>query len=286
MFILQEALKDTFLVTVKELIKSGKLTEARQQLVAAVRDKPGDLAARTLLFQVLCFCGEWDKADRHLEAIATQDPGREAGVIGYRNLIRAEKERLAVLETGGCASFLTEPPAYLALYSALRAKLAAKKADEAEELCKQIDAQIPAISGVANGSPFAGFRDTDTLLSPFLEVMAHERYLWVPFASVRELSITPPKTLLDLLWVSAHVTTWEGYAMNCFLPVLYPGSCSQEDERIRLGRMTDWISLGGSLARGLGQHVFEVGGQEMAILELTDVTFNFPQMTTDDEEKH
>ena len=270
----------------KELIKAGQLSEVRQQLVEAVRDKPGDMAARTLLFQVLCYLGEWDKADRHLEAIATQDPSREAGVIGYRNLIRAEKERLAVLEAGGCASFLTEPPAYLALYSAFRAKLAAKKADEAAELCQQLAGQIPAISGMANNSPFAGFRDTDSLLAPFLEVMAHERYLWVPFASLRELAITPPKTLLDLLWVPAHVTTWEGYAMNCFLPVLYPGSFLFEDERVRLGRMTDWISLGGSLARGVGQHVFEVGGLDMAILELTDVTFNFPPMTTDDEENH
>lgn len=270
----------------KELIKAGQLSEARQQLVEAVRDRPGDPAARTLLFQVLCYCGEWDKADRHLEAIAAADPGREAGVLGFRNLIRAEKERLAVLEAGGCASFLTEPPAYLGLYVAARAKLAEKKADEAAALLTDLERRVPALAGTVNGSPFAGFRDTDSLLAPFLEVMAHERYLWVPFESLRELSITPPKTLLDLLWVSAQVTTWEGYAMNCYLPVLYPGSSSQQDERIRLGRLTDWLSLGNGLARGVGQHVFEVGGRDMAILELGEVTFNFPLMTTDDEEKH
>jgi len=273
-------------VTVKELIKSGQLTEARQQLVATLRDKPGDTSARTLLFQVLCYCGEWDKADRHLEAIAVQDVSREAGVLDYRNLIRAEKERLAVMEKGGIASFLTEPPAYLDLLSAARAKLAEKKADAAKEFLSRIDAARPAISGVVNGTPFAGFCDTDTLLAPFLEVIAHDQYLWVPFESLRELSITPPKTLLDLLWVSAHVTTWEGYAMNCYLPTLYPGSFHQEDERIRLGRMTDWISLGGSLARGVGQHVYAVGEQDMALLEIRDVTFNFPGMKTDDEENH
>ncbi|MEW6289761.1 MAG: type VI secretion system accessory protein TagJ [Thermodesulfobacteriota bacterium] len=273
-------------MTVKELIKAGNLGEARQQLVAAVRDNPGDTAARTLLFQVLCYCGEWDKADRHLEAIAAQDVSREAGVLGYRNLIRAEKERLAVMEKGGIASFLTEPPAYLDLYAAAQAKLAEKKADEAAALFKQIDEQIPAISGLVNNSPFAGFRDTDSLLAPFLEVLAHDRYLWVAFESLRELAITPPKTLLDLLWVSAHVTTWEGYAMNCYLPALYPGSFRHADERVRLGRMTDWIPLGGVLTRGAGQHVYAVGGQDMAILEIRDVTFNFPKMTTDDEENH
>ena len=139
---------------------------------------------------------------------------------------------------------------------------------------------------MANGSPFTCFCDTDSLLAPFLEVIAHERYLWVPMEALRELIITPPRTLLDLLWASASVTTWEGYAMNCYLPVLYPGSFLEDDDRIRLGRMTDWISLGGSLARGIGQHVFEVGDQELGILELTEVTFNFPQMKTDDEEKH
>ena len=273
-------------MTVIELIKSGKLTEARQQLVAAVRDKPGDTAARTLLFQVLCYCGEWDKADRHLEAIAAQDVSREAGVLDYRNLIRAEKERLAVMEKGCSASFLTEPPTYLDLFCAARTKVAEQKADEAKDLFRRVDAAKPDITGSVNGSPFSGFCDTDTLLAPFLEVMAHDQYLWVPFESLRELSITPPKTLLDLLWVSAHVTTWEGYAMNCYLPALYPGSFRHEDERIKLGRMTDWISLGGSLARGVGQHVYAVGEQDMAILEIRDVTFNFPGMKTDDEENH
>ena len=273
-------------MTVIELIKSGKLTEARQQLVAAVRDKPGDTAARTLLFQVLCYCGEWDKADRHLEAIAAQDVSREAGVLDYRNLIRAEKERLAVMEKGCSASFLTEPPAYLDLFCAARTKVAEQKADEAKDLFRRVDAAKPDIAGSVNGSPFSGFCDTDTLLAPFLEVIAHDQYLWVPFESLRELSITPPKTLLDLLWVSAHVTTWEGYAMNCYLPALYPGSFRHEDERIKLGRMTDWISLGGSLARGVGQHVYAVGEQDMAILDIRDVTFNFPGMKTDDEENH
>jgi type VI secretion system protein ImpE len=273
-------------VTVIELIKSGKLTEARQQLVAAVRDMPGDTAARTLLFQVLCYCGEWDKADRHLEAIAAQDVSREGGVLDYRNLIRAEKERLAVMEKGCSASFLTEPPAYIDLFCTARTKVAEKKADEAKDLFRRVDAAKPDIAGSVNGSPFSGFCDTDTLLAPFLEVIAHDQYLWVPFESLRELSITPPKTLLDLLWVSAHVTTWEGYAMNCYLPALYPGSFRHEDERIKLGRMTDWISLGGSLARGVGQHVYAVGEQDMAILEIRDVTFNFPGMKTDDEENH
>jgi hypothetical protein len=57
----------------KELIQAGRLKEARQQLVAEVKAAPSDPGKRTLLFQALAFCGEWDKAETHLEVIAAQD---------------------------------------------------------------------------------------------------------------------------------------------------------------------------------------------------------------------
>ena len=47
----------------KELIKKGQLGEARAALVNEVKNRPGDPASRTLLFQVLLFCGEWEKAN-------------------------------------------------------------------------------------------------------------------------------------------------------------------------------------------------------------------------------
>ncbi|MBI5556201.1 MAG: tetratricopeptide repeat protein [Deltaproteobacteria bacterium] len=270
----------------KELIKSGKLTEARQQLVEAVKKSPGDLASRTLLFQVLCSYGEWDKADRHLDAIAAQDPSREAGVLGYKNLIQAEKKRVEVIEKNCNASFLTQTPVYLELLSVTRERLAEKKVEDARELLKQIDGFIPEISGKVNDTPFTGFCDTDTLLFPFLEAFAHDNYIWVPFEAIRELSIPAPKTLLDLLWIPAHVTTWEGYAMNCYLPALYPNTFRQENERIKLGRVTDWLPLEGGFARGVGQHVFAVGDREMAILEIREVVFNFPGKEMSDDEEN
>jgi len=72
--------------------------------------------------------------------------------------------------------------------------------------------------------------------------------------------------------------------MNCFLPVLYPNSFVHEDARLKMGRMTDWQPLAGSYARGVGQHVFEVGGRDRAILELREVLFNLPGKEKNDEE--
>ena len=78
----------------KDLIKAGKLSEARSQLVEDVKSSPGNLNSRTLLFQVQAYAGEWDKARRQLEVITTQDASRETGVQVYLNLIQAETERM------------------------------------------------------------------------------------------------------------------------------------------------------------------------------------------------
>lgn len=269
---------------IKELIQAGKLVEAREQLVAAVKASPADPASRTLLFQVLCYNGEWEKADRHLEAIAIQDSKRGAGALGYRNIIQAEMDRCGVADDDHNASFISEPPDYFDLFVRIRKSLAEQKESETSSALKNLESRRPQLSGTVNGEPFIGFCDTDTTLFPFLEVIAHERYLWVPFESIRELVVSPPESLLDLLWVSAGITTWEGLTMNCYLPVLYPNSFAHEDVRIKMGRMTDWQTLAGSYARGVGQHVFEVGGKDMAILELREVLFNLPVTEKKDEE--
>ena len=261
----------------KDLIKAGRLSEARQQLIDEVKSSPGDLVKRTLLFQVLIFCGEWVKAERHLEAIAAQDSSRETGVQVYENLIRAEKERMEVCRLKRRSSFLPEAPAYLEMYYEAWNKVGEKQTEEGRKLFDQIDAQRLLVSGTVNGKRFTGFKDTDTFLSFFLEAIIYERYVWVPFESIRELSITPPQTLFDLLWTTARITTWEGLTTNCYLPVLYPDSYLHEDDRVKLGRMTDWTPLGGPFSKGMGQHVFQLGEEEMAILEIQDVIFNVPE---------
>ncbi len=49
----------------KELIKKGNLSEARAHLIEAVKKIPTDAGNRTLLLQVMAFCGEWDTAATH-----------------------------------------------------------------------------------------------------------------------------------------------------------------------------------------------------------------------------
>ena len=257
----------------KELIRAGRLSEARKVLIETVKASPSDGAARTVLFQVQCFLGEWDKAERQLEVVASQSPKSEAGVQGYRNLLAAEKFRADVFSAGLRPSFLPKTPAYAEKYFGARELIAQEEWSGAAALFDEIVAQIPELAGTLNGKEFSDFGDMDSGLSFFLETFVHGKYVWVPFESVREIVVSPPQTLFDLLWISALVTTHDGLSLNCFLPVLYPGSSRHEDDRVKLGRMTDWVLSGGSFVRGAGQHVYEVGGEEVPLLEMREVVF-------------
>ena len=258
-----------------ELLQEAKLSEARNLLIKEVKTSPSDTGKRTLLFQVLIFNGEWEKAERHLDIIASQNPTSEAGVQTYKNLIAAEKDRIEVSRLNQRPSFLPEAPIYFETYYEGLEKLVEKEMDEAKDFINQALAQRPNVSGTVNGTHFSGFSNTDTFLCAFLEAFVHERYVWIPFEAIKELSIPVPKTFFDLIWTSASLTTWEGLSMNCFLPVLYPDSFMQEDDRIRLGRLTEWTPLEGGCAKGFGQQVFQVGEEDMSILEIREVLFKF-----------
>jgi type VI secretion system protein ImpE len=258
----------------KDLIRAGRLADARKQLTEEVKASPADLSKRTLLFQVLAFCGEWDKAERHLDVIASRNPGSETGVQVYKNLIRAERERTEVAALERRPSFLPEAPSYLESYIIALEHLVAKDIDRAKEIFDQIEDIRPTVAGTIKGKPFSGFKDTDAYLADFLEAIVYERYVWIPIESIRELSIENPKTLFDLLWIPARLTSWEGLTMSCYLPVIYPGSFRHEDDRVKLGRITDWVHLGGPFSRGVGQHVFEIGDDEVPILEIQEAFFD------------
>jgi type VI secretion system protein ImpE len=259
----------------KDLISAGNLTEARAQLTAEVKAAPSDVSKRVLLFQVLAFLGEWEKAERHLDMVATLSPTSETGVQVYANVIRAEKERREVMAGTRLPGFVTAAPPYFDLCIAAWNQLKVGKPEEAARIYEQVEKQRRPVSGSIEGKKFDGFLDSDALLAYFLEVIVYDRYIWVPFDSIRELSVDRPKTLSDLLWIPARLMTWEGMSLHCYIPVLYADSSSEADERIKLGRITDWLPLGGPFYRAVGQRVFQVGEDDISLLDMREVSFDF-----------
>jgi len=254
----------------KELIRQGKLPEARAMLVAALKQRPADTATRTLLFQVLLFSGEWDKARQHLEALAQVASDQGPAVMQYLSLLHCEQERMQVLGQGALPSYLPGTPDYFqAVYPCFRPG----RTEGAPLLDQEAAGHIPEVSGTVNDQEFVGLRNADDLLAYALEVYAHDRYLWVPFEAIREILIHPPASLFDLLWVPAAVTTWSGLSLNGHLPVLYPYSWQHADPQVRMGRMTDWSAGPNGLVRGAGQQLFLFGELDLPLLEVREVRF-------------
>jgi protein involved in temperature-dependent protein secretion len=50
--------------------------------------------------------------------------------------------------------------------------------------------------------------------------------------------------------------------------------------------MTDWTDLGSGFHKGVGQHVFQVGQEDIGILEIREAVINTSELEKDDESGH
>src|SRR5262245_23242707 len=82
----------------RELFQAGKLNEAVQALSVELRDNPTDARRRTFLFELLCFCGDFDRARKHLELLAKENQQAGMGALLYEGLMNSERTRNEVFE--------------------------------------------------------------------------------------------------------------------------------------------------------------------------------------------
>lgn len=223
------------------LFREGELDEAIKALGAELRDNPSDVKRRTFLFELLCFAGDYQRADKQLEVLGSAGPSSELGVLLYRSALYAERQRQDLFAGG--------------------------------EYPRHSDAPEPAISGTFNGKPFSSFRDADPRVGARLELFAAGNYLLLPFEHVTSIQIEPPKRLRDLLWTPAAVRTspaFKGAELGeVLLPVLSPFSWKHPDAAVRLGRATVWEQPEGFDDQvPIGQKLWLVDDEEFSFLEL------------------
>ena len=258
-----------------DLFHAGKLREAVTAATDAVRQQPAEPGPRLLLAELLCFTGELERADNHLDTLAHTDSKAAPALMAFRQLIRAEKCRQEFFDSGRLPTFLGRPEGTtrLLLEAAVRVREGAPV--EAADLLAQVEAQRPRVSGVCDEHPFRNFRDLDDLTSCVLEVLTvNGDYYWVSISNVESMEFQPPERARDLLWRSCHLSVEGGPEGDVFLPALYPGASRHEDDQIRLGRRTEWLGGDGGPVRGVGQRVFLVGDEDRPILELKTLTFD------------
>ena len=120
---------------------------------------------------------------------------------------------------------------------------------------------------------FDDLRDVDDLLAGTFEVLTSTgKYFWIPTERVISAEFHPPKRPRDLIYRRVSMTVSDGPDGDVYIPAIYTG-VDDTSEMLRLGRETDWQQAEGGPVRGVGQRVFLVGEEDVAIMELGALRF-------------
>lgn len=225
-----------------ELYRAGRLQDSIDALGAEIRSNPTDAQRRTFLFELLCFAGEYDRAEKHLDVLASGGKEANMGALLYRSALHATRLREEQFRSG-------------------QAFMAARPGEQ--------------FSGTIDGTSFSTLTDGDPRLGARLEVYAAGQYMWIPFEHIESIRMQPPKRLRDLLWIPAVLTTgplFSGMELGeILLPALTAGAWEDEDDDVRLGRSTAWIKTDGGAVVPIGQKVLIADGRECPLLDVREI---------------
>jgi type VI secretion system protein ImpE len=226
------------------LYRAGQLKAAIEALGDELKKQPLDAKRRIFLFELLCFAGEYDRAEKQLNVVSDTNAQAAAGAMLYRSALHAERERQDMFARGA----LPQGSAHV------------------------------SPSGELNGTRFSGLADADPRIGAHLEVFIAGSYTWIPFAYIEEIEIEAPKRLRDLLWLPAALRTTADFRLQdlgeVLLPVIAPLSSRDPDEAVRLGRTTVWNDDAGHGQLPSGQKLFLFGDEELPFLETRTLTFD------------
>ena len=257
----------------KMQLDKGNLTAAVESAVNLVKTNPTNEAGRIFLFELSCFSGDWDRAERQLEVIGNQDVNAMIGSKIYQGNFKAERDRLNYFSDGLSPEFMTPKPLYVDDLLTANNRLREGNDAEAREILDRVEEERPAFQVSINGEGFSDFRDYNDLTMCAFEVIFRNSYLWIPFEQVQKIEFFKPKTLRDLYWIQANIELINGTSGEMFLPSLYSGTWKNDNDQIRLGRMTDWRSLGSDIFVGEGMRIFWMDGRDKSLLDIETIEF-------------
>ena len=226
------------------LYKAGQLGPAIEALGIELRKQPTDTRRRTFLFELLCFAGEYDRAAKHLDVLASASLDAEQGAMLYRAALHAQRTREEMFDKGDLP----------------------------------INSALPSRPGLCNGEAFAAFTDEDERIGANLEVFIAGSYTWIPFRFIESVELQPPSRLRDLLWAPAILRTTKEFRLQdlgeVLLPVLAPLSWKHADDAVKLGRTSIWTENEQGEAIPAGQKIFLADENDYALLDLRALRFD------------
>ncbi|MFT7639768.1 MAG: type VI secretion system protein ImpE [Pirellulaceae bacterium] len=257
-----------------EQFNLGDIEAAVSSAIALVKAKPSSIPARLVLAQMLCFQGDLERADKHLETALIQAPEQGLQIALYRQLLRAEISRKECLSEGRLPEFVGEASDIAKLHIEAMIDIREGRSAEAAEKLAQVEEKRPHVTGTCDEKEFTDIRDQDDLTSSFMEVLTSTgKYYWVPFEKLQIVDFEAPKGPWDLLWRQADMVVTDGPTGVVYVPITYYPFDSELTTEHRLGRTTDWIESDG-VARGIGRREFWLDEDAKSIMEISSLRFD------------
>lgn len=258
-----------------ERLKSGDLGGAIRSALESVRSNASDPETRFLLAELLCFRGEFSKADSHLEVVSKQSPELGLSAVHRRQLIRAASIRQSCFGEGVVPEFLPPIDANARFQLKLWAEHRAGDGAAVSDLQNRLNRYCDELTGSCNGQRFRGFADLDDSTQSCLELLtATGRYFWIPWHRIESLDFEPVKRPRDLLWRSVRVRVRDGPESIAYIPVQCPLTSSAHGDAAVLGRETSWEERPTGVTVGIGQRILRVGDEDVPVLELSSLSFD------------
>ncbi len=261
----------------KTLFREGKLQEAIEAQTAVVRDKPTDIDGRAFLADLHMLVGAYDKADRQLDLLSTQNVQLGVSVALSRQLLRGAIARQEVFEKGRAPEVATEPGPYVQAALLALVELRDGRGKEAAAILSEADEKRTRTPGRLgeDGAAFEDFRDADDLCAGFVEVLTSTgKYFWIPTDRIDFMEFEKPSRPRDIIWRQCRMEVRGGPEGVVYVPATYPAlPADGEIDALRLGQTTQWEGGDGTPTRGLGLRLFLVGDDGLSIDELRTVQF-------------
>lgn len=257
-------------MSAEELIQSGDVDAALDELQQRVRKKPEDAASRIFLFQLLAVLGQWKRALTQLSVLKDLDTSAWPMVHAYREAVNCELHREAVFQGRSKPLLFGQPEEWMAQLIEAQQCYARSEMDGFRRLNEQALEQAPATAGTINEEPFEWLADADQRFGPMLELIFNGQYHWAPVQTIRSLRAEEPEDLRDLVWLPAEVTWVNGGQNMVMIPARYPLLEGASEQHL-LSRRTDWQDKGGEVYEGVGQRMLATDAAEYPILQVRSI---------------
>ncbi len=258
-----------------QLLSETSLAQAQVLLENDIKASPANARLRAALVQLLCLCGNWSRALTQLKSWQALAPQTEPTVTLLEQTITAEQRREAVLSGQGRPSISESHWPWLTLLTDALS-LPASQAGALRALAlKQACAPPGTLTKKDNiEQSFNWLMDGDARFGPVCEVFINDRYLWLPFSAIAQVTFQMPSDTFDLIWRHSHIQLHNGQELTGQIPLRYPVTETQADDLL-LARATQWQPLPTSESQntGCGQKVLKGEGGEYPLSTLQTLRF-------------